>query len=209
MQPAVFVVHEGLLSGSRLPVLAHARQQISLRELAALLLMGSAAALTASYLDFGLRIPGHAILRAVFPMALGMALAPRRLGGSVMGTGALITLAILRVTAGRRLGAGAAASLLATGPLLDLALAGARSGWRLYLGFVLAGLGSNLAALAIRGGAKFLSPADLVGRPLADWWQIAAFTYPLCGVVAGLVSALVWFRLHRRPGSKCGMEDAS
>ena len=36
-------------------------------------------------------IPGHAILRAVFPMVTGLALVPRRGAGTVMGLGAMLT----------------------------------------------------------------------------------------------------------------------
>jgi hypothetical protein len=34
------------------------------------------------------------------------------------------------------------------------------------------------------------------GRLAAEWWQQAAFTYPVCGLLAGLLSAAVWFRLR-------------
>ena len=74
----------------------------------------------------------------------------------------------------------------------------ARGGWRLYLGFVLGGLASNVAALTIRGAAKILSGGTSGGRPLGDWWSEAMWSYPLCGVIAGLISALAWFHLAAR-----------
>ena len=40
-------------------------------------------------LHLGLRVPGHAILKCVFPLALGFALVPRGFAGSVMGSAAL------------------------------------------------------------------------------------------------------------------------
>jgi hypothetical protein len=91
--------------------------------------------------------------------------------------------------------------------MLDLALMGARQPWRLYLGFILAGLGSNLGAFFVRWGFR---ASDLVHRAgagggggggrrhMAEWLALAPWTYTVCGVLAGLVSALVWFHLRRR-----------
>lgn len=168
-------------------------------EIAVPLLCGSMAALLTAFMMLPLQIPGHAIIRSVFPMALGLALVPRHGTGLCMAGGALGTLWCLRVTSLATTGAGAATSLLATGPLLDLALLGARSGWQLYLGIVVAGIASNLVAFVVRGGFKALLPVPLEGRHYADWLGQAAFTYPLCGAVAGLASALIWFRWHVRP----------
>ena len=93
-------------------------------------------------------------------------------------------------------GAGSLTSLALTGPLLDLALVGARRGWRLYLGFVLAGIASNLVALGFRGGLKALTGDMGGGRLMGEWWHQAYLTYPVCGLLAGLLSAAVWFRLR-------------
>jgi hypothetical protein len=160
-------------------------------EIGVLLAAGVVAGLTAAAPDFHLRIPGHAILRSIFPMALGMALVPRRLGGVVMACSALGTAFLLNGFGVAGLGAGAITSLSLTGPLLDAAVWRARAGWRLYLCFVVAGLASNLVALLVRAGAGG-------GRPAEFWWQQAVITYPLCGIVAGLVSAAVWFQLRER-----------
>jgi hypothetical protein len=99
-------------------------------------------------------------------------------------------------------------SLALTGPLLDLAVLGPGKGWRLYLGFVLAGLGSNLAAFLVRWGARAIDVAQLTGggggggggggRRMAEWLAVAPWTYPLCGALAGLLSALAWFHLRGR-----------
>jgi hypothetical protein len=149
-------LHDGLYSSGRVPTLART-DPVSWVELLTLVLMGAGtAALSLSLPDFHLRIPGHAILSAVFPMALGLALVPRRLGGCVMGGSALVTGLLLQTTGLGRPGVGALTSLGLTGPLLDLALWGAPSGWRLYLGFVLAGLGSNLIAFAVRASARLM-----------------------------------------------------
>ena len=78
------------------------------------------------------------------------------------------------------------------GPRFDWA----RRGWRLYLGFILAGLGSNLVAMCFRGGMKALTGDMAGGRPVSEWWHQASFTYPVVGLLAGLISAAVWFRLR-------------
>jgi hypothetical protein len=85
-------------------------------------------------------------------------------------------------------------SLALTGPFLDLAVWRARQGWQLYLGFALAGLGSNLVALAVRGGTKLVGFDHALARPFAMWWFPAVGTYAACGAIAGLISGLVWFR---------------
>jgi hypothetical protein len=193
MAQAALGLHEGLWSSTRLPSLVAPGQRISGREWAALLLAGAGAALAACFLDLGLRLPGHAILRSVFPMALGLALVPRQGAGLVMGAGALLTAGGLRL-AGLGPGAGALTSLLLIGPCLDLALWNASAGWRVYLRFALAGLAANLAALAVRGGLKLVG-VDVGSRPWEAWWPVAIGTYALFGIIAGLVSAVAWFRL--------------
>lgn len=194
MRVPVLSIHPELAGSSRLPVVAQEGQRLRAAEVMVLLSAGIAAALASALPELGLRIPGHAILRAVFPMALGLALVPRRLGGMVMGVGAVGTAIGLQVGHWGSLGAGALASLALTGPLLDLALARARRGWGLYLAFVLAGLGSNLAALAARVAAKLVGLEHPSTRPLAEWWMQAAGSYVVCGMLAGLISALVWFQ---------------
>jgi hypothetical protein len=70
-----------------------------------------------------------------------------------------------------------------------------RPGWRLYLGFTLAGLVTNLVALAVRAGTKALGWEHAGTRQLPEWWPEAVGTYAACGLVAGLLSALFWFHL--------------
>ena len=190
-------IHRGLFASGRVPAVSRPGGAISALELLLLLSLGAVAALATVLLDFRLRIPGHAVLRSVFPMALGLVLVPRRFAGTIMGGSALATALLAGVARGSGAGAGALTSLSLTGPLLDLALWGAERGWRLYLGFVLAGLGSNLVALAVRGGLKALVPGS-GSRPAEQWWASAPLTYPVCGILAGLVSAFVWFRFRRR-----------
>ena len=164
MYAAVLSVHPGLAGGSRLRAWPHEGREAYVAEMAVLLGAGVLATVATAFFDFGLRIPGHAILRAVFPMSLGLALAPRRMGGLVMGLGAMGSALVLTAGGMAALGSGAMTSLLLTGPMLDLALWRPRHGWSLYVGFALAGLGSNLAALAVRAGAKLDRPGGR-GRP--------------------------------------------
>jgi hypothetical protein len=193
-----FIVRDGLIGAARLPSLAPARQRISAAELLLLLTCGAAAAATVSLVKLSLGIPGHSIVLAALPMALGMSLAPRRLAGSVMSAGALGASVLLTQIAGARFGSGAFASLLLLGPMIDVALRRARSGWRVYAALVLAGVGTNVMALASRALPKLLG-LDLPGtRPFDSWWLQASVTYTLSGVVAGLLGALCWFHFNDR-----------
>ena len=195
---SALVLHEGLSEGSRLGRLASPGDQIRTAEFVFLAGCGFVAAVASGYLDFRLRIPGHAILRAVFPMALGLALVPRRGSGTVMGASALLTglgLQTLFPTGGLSLGA--LTSLTLTGPLLDLSLRCARGGLRLYAGFALAGMCANLVAFLIRGGAKALGLEHLGARPLSEWALQAGITYAVCGLLAGLISGVIWFQTTR------------
>jgi hypothetical protein len=205
---AVFGVHDGLSGATRISSISRRITDKAAIQIGALALLGAGAALASGLLEFRLRIPGHAILRSVFPMALGLALVPVRSSGTLMGFSALGAAWIMRACGVGHFGAGGLTSLALTGPLLDLALIGARRGWRLYLGFVLAGLAANLAALCSRGGVKALMGAMDGGRLVDEWWRQASLTYPLCGLLAGLLSAAVWFRLrggwHTQAGQKSG-----
>ncbi len=193
-----FRIHDGLLEGARIPRITRIQERMSTAELELLLLCGAAAAVSTGFIRLGLRIPGHAIVLAVVPMALGLALAPRRFAGFIMSAGAFATANIFSLAGVSRYGTGAFVSLCLTGPILDFALTGARSGWRLYARLVLAGIVANLLALTSRGTSKLLG-FDLAGmRPFATWWSQAAVTYTLCGAAAGLIAAVCWF--HFRAG---------
>jgi hypothetical protein len=199
-------VHRELLASSRVAVWTNPADRLRFAELGVLVGAGIGAALAVSYLDFGLRIPGHAILRAVFPMALGLSLAPRRLGGMVMSVGAWATILLLQAAGNRGPGVGAMTSLCLTGPCLDAALWRTRSGWPLYLRFALAGGLANLAAFAVRGAGKMSGLEAFTKRPLADWFTTAVWSYSLCGIAAGLLSAGIWFRLRAGGDSNRGQE---
>ncbi len=194
-----FGVHQGLLTASRVPRMARVRERVSVAELLVLLLCGAAAASATGFIRLGLRIPGHAIVLAVVPMALGLAIAPRRLAGFVMSAGAFGTATAFSVAGLSSYGSGAFISLCLAGPVLDFAVTGARSSWTLYWRLPLAGLITNLLAYTSRGGSKLLG-FDLGRgmRPFGSWWSQALFTYALCGAVAGLIAAICCFRLRNR-----------
>jgi hypothetical protein len=194
MRTTILTVHEPLSLSPRVRVLRPGAGAISAAEMAVLVTAGLAAALLSGYVKLNLGISGHNIIRVVFPMALGLALVPRRGAASVMGFSALASAAVFSMVGAPTLGAGAVTSLILTGFFIDFALAGARSGRSVYVRLMLAGAGANLVAMLVRGGIKVLAGGRLEGLPLAVWFPKAIITYPLCGAVAGLISAAVWFR---------------
>ncbi|MDB5340968.1 MAG: hypothetical protein JWN70_6587 [Planctomycetaceae bacterium] len=187
--------HEGLRATTRLGFLATTGENAQTWEWLVLIGAGMTAAVASTFLDFNLRIPGHAILQVVVPIAAGLAIVPRRNAGTFMGLTALITKLGLRLSGfgGDGLSLGAMTSLTATGPLLDWTLRRNQGGWLLYLNFALAGLMSNLLALFVRGAAKLTGFEHASGRPLAAWLAQASVTYVVCGLLAGLVSGMLWF----------------
>lgn len=205
----LFGLNRGLSETTRLRAFASESSTVSIRDWLILLSAGVAAACASTFFDYNLRIPGHAILRAVFPMAVGLALVPRHGAGCVMGAAAAVTAGSLRLRGfhGDGLSLGALTSLIATGPLLDWTLRHTRGGWRTYGAFAAAGLTSNLLALAVRGTAKARGWEHASARPLGAWLAQASITYTLCGIVAGLLSAGVWFYARgvgQRASDQCG-----
>lgn len=198
--------HEGLRAGSRLRALTADQ----LRSIDVLVLVGAglAAAAATALLDFGWRIPGHAILRTLLPLAVGLACVPRRGSGFIMSGAAGVGLLVLRALGVAGGGAGAFTSLLLTGPLLDAASGWTRRGWQIYLSFAGAGLASNMAAFLVRwvtkaasggGGGQGLGG----GRMLGEWQSQAIVTYALCGLLAGWIGAAICFR-GTSPGPREG-----
>src|SRR6185503_10198300 len=189
-----FVVRDGLIGAARFPSLARPLHRISAIECLLLLTCGASSAAAIAFIKLSLGIPGHSIVLAALPMALGMSLAPRRFSGSMMSVGALATAWSLTQFGGVRFGSGAFASLLLLGPIMDVAMSRARSGWRVYASLVAAGVVTNVLALGSRALPKFLG-FDLPGaRPFDSWWLQASLTYTLSGVVAGLLGAFCWFQ---------------
>ena len=192
-----FSINEGLAAAGRLPAVTRLRARISASEIALLILCGATAATASSFIRLGLRLPGHSIILSLIPMALGLALAPRRLSGLIMSASAFGTGAVFNLAGIGHLGSGAFVSLCLSGPVMDLAVSKFRSGWKLYFGLVLAGICTNLLALSSRGASKLLA-LDPGTRPFDSWWTQAIITYTLSGAIAGLIGALLFFHLRKQ-----------
>lgn len=163
-----FAPHPGLATNSRLQALTSTADRPTAIEFAGLVFAGGVAAALTTFVDLSLRIPGPAILRAVLPMTIGLALVPRREAGTIMGVSALVAAIGFRVggVSGSMAGLGAMTSLTATGPLLDLSLRKSTGGWKQYAAFAVAGLASNLLAFAVKAVSKGIGLQHAGGRPL-------------------------------------------
>lgn len=165
------------------------------RELLFLVSMGVIAAVCSTFLKTHLGIPGHSILKVVLPISFGFAVVPTRHSGSVMGFSALCCGLLFRsIVPGGGDGVGALTSLVLFGPVLDLSLRFAKrpfSAWFLLAG---AGLVTNAGAFLVRGGFKFLGRGDAANKLLADWFSFAMLSYTVCGLIAGLVCGMMFFR---------------
>lgn len=205
MLQTVFAIHPGLDRWGRLPALVRPSRVGLAAEFAVLVVLGLAAAALSSLGKLGLGIPGHSILRVMFPMALGLALVPRQGAATVMSLGGAIGAGLLPGLGATGLGAGALTSLMLTGVLVDAALLHARDGKALYGRLAMAGLAANLAAMAMKLAEKSVFGTGWEGGPVAVWWPKAVVTYSVCGLLAGWLSAVVWFRF----ASPCSSSDAS
>jgi hypothetical protein len=205
MVTGVLSIHEGLGASGRLPGLARQGGRVTALEWAMLGSLGLGAALLSAYGTRGLGVPGHNILRVIFPMAMGLALVPRHGSGTIMGLGGLAGGTLLTMLGPHGLGAGALTGLVLLGLALDLAMLGAASGRAVYLRFAAAGLAANLVALAARGGLML----SLHDPKFAAWLPRALVSYPVCGLLAGLVSAAVWFRIQARSRPRPGSEASA
>jgi hypothetical protein len=140
--------------------------QTALWEFAILLISGALAAIAVGLIELRLRIPGHSILHAVLPMALGLALVPRRWAGCGMSVAACVTAFGISRAGHGEFGAGSWTSLVTLGPAMDLLLA---SRWgRKWPAFslALAGLVANLAAFTAKAAEKLIAsgvPARIPG----------------------------------------------
>lgn len=189
----MFAVHPGLQAGSRFPVLSRGESRVRLSEWLVWISMGALAAIVSALPDLKLQMPGHAIVRSVLPMTLGLAIAPRHLGGAVMGASGLATGLLMRFLSSHDLGMGAMTSMALTGPLLDAVLwKQRRGGWRLYVGIVAAGLLANAAAFGVKLTEKLVTGQGK--RRFADWLWASLWSYPLFGLAAGLVAAIFFFK---------------
>src|SRR6185312_1018002 len=146
MSVAPLGIRTELLNAGRLPTVSRANSRPSMLELCLLLLAGIGAATITALGHRQLQVPGSVILRAVFPMALGLALVPRRASALIMGGVAGTTGTIFSFLKIGDTSSGALTILWLLGPMLELAMVKASQGWMLYLRFAGAGLGTNLIA---------------------------------------------------------------
>ena len=189
-----FAVEPELALRARTPAIGKLERPIQGLELAMLFAMGVGAAAAAQFIEWKLKTPGHAIVRTIVPLAIGLAIVPRK--GAALSMGGVAAGSVLAFQ-GSQLGTaglGALTSLLLCGLALELVGTRATSGWRLYVGFGLAGLAVNLAAFAVQFGAKWMNLGGAGGGSLEKWLPRAAITYPLCGILAGLLCATILFR---------------
>jgi hypothetical protein len=203
----MFSRNDSLSRRSRVPGLARTDSTISPLEIGILFTCGFGAVAMSTLADlkplFAVlgfedpRMPGHAILRAVLPLSLGLALVPRRGSGVIMGSAAAMGLGGMQL-AGLGMGLGAMTSLVSLGPLLDLAVHKARPGWLLYAALGAAGLGANLLAFLVKGASKVLGGAWSGSRLLSDWLSSAPITYAAFGLAAGVVCGCIWFSSSER-----------
>jgi hypothetical protein len=194
MLATAFAPQASLRDSSRVPAISRTAGT-SAAELACLLVCGAMAALAVGLLHLSLRVPGHAILRGAIPMAMGLALVPRRFAGIVMAIGAGIMSTAMSAGQIGIFPPTAMLSVLAFGPILDVALLGESKGWGLYLRFAIAAAIANLLAFALYMASVRLGiEMGGGGRFMSFGWSIMLTSFILCGALAGLVSAVVWFR---------------
>ncbi len=165
------------------------------------------AAFAVGLLHPALRVPGHAILRGALPMAMGLALVPRRSAGIIMAVGAGATSLAMSAAHIGVFPATSMLGVLALGPVLDLALLGQSAGWKLYLRFAAGGAVANLVAFVLRtaglqlgiesgghgGGGGGNGMGGGAGQ-LTNYGSTALVSFLICGALAGLVSGAAWFR---------------
>lgn len=193
LRSIMLTYHSALADRSRLILGPSDRSAVRPWELASIVGCGLFAAAAVIFLDFSLKIPGHAILRSVVPISFGLALVPRKGAGLLMSGSALLGL-FMAGLGGYSAGTGATTSLLCIGPLLDLASRWADRGWKLGMAFGVAGLTANLLAFITRAATKVGGGARMRGSAGPSWWSMAPVTYALCGLVAGVICAFIWFR---------------
>jgi hypothetical protein len=189
-----FAQKQNLQIASRLPALTTAKS-VSATEVILLIICGALSAVAVGMLHLRIGVPGHAILRGVLPMALGLALVPRRSAGMVMAAGAGLTSALMNLAHIGIFPPAALISVLALGPVIDVALLGKPQGWGLYGRFAIAGSVANLLAYAVKAATVQLGLEAAGGHQFAAFGSVALVSFVACGALAGLISAAVCFRL--------------
>jgi hypothetical protein len=193
---AAYAKEYGILSRtSRVRTSIDSTTHISVVEVLTLLAAGAFGAAAIAWLPLGLRIPGHAILKAAAPIVLGVAAVPRPFAGGIAGAGAAAALGIFLAAGVGHVPAAAATALLAIGPAIDLAILGLpRKPASVYLRFAVAGLAANLLAFFVRWGTASFALDGAQPHRMTQIGVGALTSFALCGVLAGLLSAAVFFR---------------
>jgi len=176
------------------------RAAVSLAELSFLVSMGATTGLVRCLVDLRLGLPGHSIVLIVLPLALGIALAPRRGAGTVMGLSAAATALTFKCAGiGHAVGPGAFTSLAVTGVAFDVWMARLRGKKSVYASWILAAFSANFLAFVVRAGMKLSGawPGVGVGAFRPGWLARAAVSYSACGIVAGFVCAWICFKFRR------------
>jgi hypothetical protein len=168
----------------------------SSRELLILVSAGVTAAAISTFVNLDLSIPGHAILKAVLPISFGLALAPRRYAGTIMGTSALLSGLLFRglVPGNDGLGIGAFTSLIVFGPTLDVLHRSFKKHISEWWMLALAGLATNSIAFLVRGTFKWMGKDIGFNKLFSIWFSTAIVTYAVCGILAGLICGMIFFR---------------
>ncbi len=192
----LFLVESNLADQVRLPAIGVTDKPVQWIELAALVGLGVVAAAITTFVDLGLKIPGHAILRVIFPITLGLAIVPRRGSGACMGLAAAVGMFAFSGVRPGSTGIGAMTSLILCGMCLDFVAARVRSGWPFYVGLAATGLTVNMVAFTVKLATKLMGFDG--GGKISSWLPRAIVSYPACGLAAGLVCAIVLFRLRPR-----------
>jgi hypothetical protein len=159
---------------------------------------GACAALLVALVHIKVRVPGHIILQAIVPVALGAAMIPRRFAGTIAGAGAAVTSGAMLWTGWGEMPVAALASLVLLGPALDVAARGTHALGILVARFCAAGLATNLIALSAKVAANAAGLEAGGGRGFAALWPYSLLTYCACGVTAGMIGAAIALAAERR-----------
>ena len=172
-------------------ILRKAGDRISAAEIGIVLASGALATLAMALVHLSIRVPGHAILKPVLPVAFGLALVARPAAGSLAGLGALASAIMLLVGGWGEVHASALTSLVLLGPALDLAERGAHRGTEFIIRGAAAGLVVNLAALGVKLLAAPLGWESGGGRGFAAVRPLGIFTFAICGILAGALCVAI------------------
>ncbi len=113
-----------------------------------------------------------------------------------MSMAAMILVAVIRLAGVGQWNPASVTGLICLGPALDLAFVSARSGRSIYALAAIAGAAANLFAFAVRLGSAIWFGNAGGGRGFLSFWPVALACFVAFGALAGLVSALAWFRAH-------------